>query len=105
MDNREVRFLTEVLDYLKNNKNYRREVALCKKSGIDCAAKEDKLNFLDWCLTQLDSYERNLITALCMDGVSIRHYANVSGFSRYFVAKERDRVLEMLERYFKIRFL
>ena len=58
------------------------------------------LALLDKCLSGLPSYERDLVTALCIKGVSEREYAARTGLTRYRVRAEKKRILDMTARVF-----
>ena len=51
-------------------------------------------------LDRLNHKDRQLITALYFDNVSIRNYAKMLGITRYAVEKRRDEVLTILRNNF-----
>lgn len=97
-------FTMEIYDYMKNYKDYRKEFAVYKQAGVDCCENERKLDFLDYCMGLLEEYERKLISAVCFEGLPVRRYSRISGFSRYYICKERDRIIELFNKYFKVKF-
>jgi len=97
-------YSSEVKELLNSYGVIKKEIAVCKQAGVPCAEKEEKIKFLDFCLGVLETYERELIMAICMNGISIRQYSRCAGFSRNFIAKERDRILSMLTRFFVIKY-
>lgn len=52
-------------------------------------------------LDRLNHEDRQLITALYFDNVSVRTYAKTLGVSRYAVEKRRDEVLVFLRKFFR----
>ena len=62
--------------------------------------KDEPKELLDRCLNELKSYERDLVCNLCLDGVSERDYARLSGLSRYHVRCEKERILTMIASVF-----
>lgn len=66
--------------------------------------KEEQQDFLTHCVACLESYERDLITNILIEKISIRRYARKTGFSRSFITKERDRIISLLAKFFQIRY-
>jgi hypothetical protein len=60
-------------------------------------------NFLKHCLECLEDYERHLISCIMVDKISIRCYSKKSGFSRSFIAKERDRIISLIAKFFMVK--
>ncbi|NLL56040.1 MAG: hypothetical protein GX242_02380 [Clostridiales bacterium] len=65
--------------------------------------KVEEHNFLKHCLCCLEDYEKHLITSIMVDKISIRCYSRKSGFSRSFIAKERDRIISLIAKFFMVR--
>lgn len=66
--------------------------------------KDVELTFLDRCLDLLEPHERDILKKIYFDGVSMRKYSLYSGFSRNFIAKVRKNTLELLVRFFNLKF-
>ena len=81
------------MELLKDYRNRKKELAIFGE-------RDDETEFLERCLQGIEEFERDVIEKTCMDGVSIRQYAKMSGFSREAVTKERKRVLSLLCRFF-----
>lgn len=64
--------------------------------------KDEMHNFLKHCLECLEDYERDLIISIMVDKISIRSYSRRSGFSRSFIAKERDRIIALIAKFFMV---
>ena len=71
-----------------------------KKELAVFGERDERLEFLEKCLTSLDDFERDLMEKTCIDGVSLRGYARVSGFSRETITKERKLILELICHFF-----
>lgn len=65
-------------------------------------ADEDH-KFLVHCISCLEGYEKDLVESILINKVSIRRYSKKTGFSRTFIAKERDRLINLLAKFFLIR--
>lgn len=65
---------------------------------------DEQYKFLRHCINCLETYERDLITSIMIDKISIRNYARKTGFSRSFIAKERDRIIILISKFFQIRY-
>lgn len=65
--------------------------------------KEEEHDFLKHCIRCLESYERDLIISIMVDKISIRCYSKKSGFSRSFIAKERDRIISLIAKFFTVK--
>ena len=65
---------------------------------------DEKLTFLYRCLELLEPYQKDVITKTYIEGVSMRKFAIYSGFSRNFVAKVRKETVELLARFFTLKF-
>lgn len=59
--------------------------------------------FLAHCLNCLEVYERDLITNIMIEKISVRCYSRKSGFSRNFITKERDRIILLIAKFFEIK--
>ncbi|HOO23426.1 MAG TPA: hypothetical protein PKY53_07135 [Clostridia bacterium] len=59
--------------------------------------------FLKHCIGCLENYEKDLIVSIMVDKISIRRYSRQSGFSRSFIAKERDRIVFLLAKFFALK--
>lgn len=66
--------------------------------------EDEEVAFLRHCLKYIDPAERDILERLYFDGVSVRRYSAISGFSRNFIVKQRDRSLELLSRFFNVKF-
>ncbi|NCA92862.1 hypothetical protein EOM82_06410 [bacterium] len=64
----------------------------------------EKTAFLEHCLKHLDEYERDLLEKTMLEGVSIRKYSKISGFSRNFIAKQQHLLISQLTKIFNIKF-
>lgn len=71
-----------------------------KKVEAIFGTKDEMVDFADKCLNNIEPYEKDIIVNTCIEGVSLRQYAKISGFSRDTVTKERKRILDMLARFF-----
>ena len=60
------------------------------------------LDFLDKCLVALNESEKELIEQTCLHGVSMRQYARETGYSRATITRERDKILNMLVKFFSM---
>ncbi|MBR1748073.1 MAG: hypothetical protein IJ735_07740 [Clostridia bacterium] len=65
---------------------------------------DEELDFLYRCLDGLDGDGKKLLTALYIDGGSVRRCAMVTNLSRYYVEREKDRLLGLLSGLFTERF-
>lgn len=97
-------YKTEIEDLLKNLNERKKELAVIKKVGGDFERIERKIKFLEYCFSLLETYQKELIFSVCVNGISIRKYANFTGMSRNFIAKEKMRVITLLDRFFNIKF-
>lgn len=97
-------YKTEIEDLLKNLSERKKELAVIKKVGGDFERIERKIKFLEYCFSLLETYQKELIFSVCVNGISIRKYANFTGMSRNFIAKEKNRVITLLDRFFNIKF-
>ncbi len=86
-----------IVDLLKNYKDIKKQNAVFDDDNAE-------LEFLDKCLRFLDDYERDILEKTYIDGVSMRKYALYSGFSRQFIAKQRLKSVELLTKFFNIKF-
>ena len=66
--------------------------------------KDEELTFLNRCLDLLEPHERDIIKKTYIEGVSMRKYSVYSGFSRNFIAKTRKQTVDMLVRFFNLKF-
>lgn len=72
---------------------------------VKCLGINDKyLTFLELCLKSLEPYESDLLKTLFIEKISIRQYSRITGFSRDFVAKERDRLIRLIAQFFTLKF-
>ncbi|MDD4315954.1 MAG: hypothetical protein PHC84_02210 [Clostridia bacterium] len=94
----------EIDDMLKNLNERKKEVAVIKKVGGEFEHLDRKIKFLEYCLTLLETYQKELIFSVCINGISIRKYADYTGLSRNFIAKEKTRVITQFDKYFNIKF-
>ncbi len=97
-------YKAEIQDLLSNLSQRKKELAVIKTVGGDYEDIERKINFLEYCLDLLETYQRELIFSVCINGISIRKYANFTGMSRNFISKEKMRILEQIDRFFNIKF-
>ncbi len=97
-------YKTEIEDLLKNLSERKKELAVIKKVGGDFESMERKIRFLEYCFSLLDTYQKELIFSVCVNGISIRKYSNFTGMSRNFIAKEKMRIITLLDRFFNIKF-
>ena len=65
---------------------------------------DEEARFLRHCLKFLDAGERDIIEKTYLEGVSVRKYSRLSGFSRNFISKQRDRTIELLTKFFNVKF-
>ena len=84
------------MELLKGYRDKKKELAVFGE-------RDEQTEFLERCLQNIDEFERDVIEKTCMDGVSIRQYAKISGFSRETVTKERKRIINLLCRFFNKR--
>jgi hypothetical protein len=66
--------------------------------------QDDEHSFLNHCISCLESYEKDLVVNVLIEKVSIRRYSRKTGFSRNFIAKERDRIISLLGKFFMIKY-
>lgn len=97
-------YIKEIEDLLTNNKEYLNQIAVLKQTGGEYQDLQDKLKFLSFSLSLLDTHQRELVYAIFMKGVSIRRYSLQTGVSRNFIAKEKQRILDKLNQYFMIKY-
>ena len=97
-------YIDEIELLMNNYGDMKKEIKVLKNTGGDFEEKEKKLNFLDYCLSLLETYERELIMSICMNSISIRRYSRHSGFSRNFISKEKKRILVLFNKFFNIKF-
>ncbi len=64
----------------------------------------EKTAFLEHCLKHLDEYERDLLQNTMLEGISIRKYSKITGFSRNFIAKQQRLLITQLTKIFNIKF-
>lgn len=99
-----MKYISEIEDLLTGFTAYKKEIAVLKKVGGDYTNLEKKINFLEFCFSLLETYERELILSVCINGVSIRKYADHTGMSRNYISKEKGRIIEDFSRYFEIKY-
>lgn len=87
----------ELTELLHNYKSYKREQKI-----IGCY--NEKIDFLEHCLEQLEDYEKKLIANTMIENISIRKYAKISGFSRNFIVKQQQLLIAQLTKFFNIKF-
>ncbi len=93
-----IEHIAEVYEILNNYKE--------KKSYSKVFNQNDeKLEFLEHCLECLEEYQKDLIISVCIEKISIRRYSKMTGFSRSFITKEKDKAVELLAKFFKVKFL
>lgn len=92
----------EIEDLLTNYQKHKREIALTDELGR--SNNKDKLKFLDYCISLLEGYQKELLYSLYINGMSIRRYSDNTGFSRNYITKERQNLLCELNKYFQIKY-
>lgn len=75
-----------------------------KKEESALGVTNERLRFLEHCLNQLDDYERDILIKTFSEGVSMRKYSRYTGFSRSFIAKQRERSAELVAKFFNIKY-
>lgn len=73
-----------------------------KKINAIFGLNDERTEFLDKCLDNIEPYEKDIILQTCIEGISLRQYAKMSGFSRDTITKERKRIMSMLVRFFNM---
>lgn len=84
----------ELLEQFKERKNY---VKVFEQ-------KDDKVEFLEHCLACIEEYQKDIIYSIMIDKISVRRYSRLTGFSRNFIAKERDKTLDLLSKFFYVKY-
>lgn len=80
--------------------NFFKEYKERKKIKAIFGTQDELTDFADKCLENIEPYEKDIIVNTCIEGVSLRQYSKMSGFSRDTVTKERKRILCMLAKFF-----
>lgn len=62
---------------------------------------DEKIKLLDKCLNNLYPHERELLIQLCVENVSERTCAKLTGLTRYRVRKEKERLLALTASVFQ----
>lgn len=94
----------DIEELMENLSERKKELAVLKKVGGDCKELEKRLKFLEFCFTLLDKYEKELIFSVCINGISIRKYADHTGLSRNFISKEKNKIIAQFDKFFKIKY-
>lgn len=97
-------YKNEVEDLLYKYSEYKKEVEVLEKVNGNSKSLGKRIKFLEYCLTLLDTYQKELIMSVCINGISIRKYSQYTGMSRNFIAKEKNKIIELLARFFEIKF-
>lgn len=95
--NRVIFTQTDLTELLHNYKVNQREQKII-------GGYNETMAFLEHCLTQLEGYERSLLVNIMIEKISIRKYSKISGFSRNFIAKQRQLLVAQLTKIFNIKF-
>ena len=66
--------------------------------------KNEELAFLKKCLSMLEPHEKDILIRTYTEGVSMRKYSIYSGYSRNFIAKTRKNTVELLVRFFNLKY-
>lgn len=75
-----------------------------KKEEAVMGVRDEEAAFLEHCLKHLEDYERDILLKTYSDGVSIRRYSLLTGFSRNFIARQREKSLALLTKFFNIKY-
>lgn len=78
--------------------DYTERKEICRIFGKD----DPLLNFFDRCLNNLEYEEKDLIEKTCLQKMSLRQYARETGYARTTVTRERDRILKLLVKFFRL---
>ncbi|MFA6867177.1 MAG: hypothetical protein WCR54_06630 [Clostridia bacterium] len=90
-------YYNEVEELLSNYKNKQKEIRVFSK-------EDSKQDFLKHCLDCLDDYEKELLDSIMIEKISIRQYSRQSGFSRAFVTKEKNRLIDLIAKFFQVNY-
>lgn len=101
---RNMDYRNDITETLKNYRLIKKELTLMKALGKECKEKESEIAFIEYCMTLLEDYERELVARTFIDGVSVRSFARACGYSRNYVTKEREKILTQLNTFFKIKY-
>lgn len=94
----------EIEDLLVGFNAYKKEIAVLKKVGGEYLQLESKIQFMEFCFSLLEKYQKELILTICINGVSVRKYSDNSGFSRTFISREKQKIIDEINKYFKIKY-
>ncbi len=75
-----------------------------EKTAAVFGKTDEETTFLKHCLKFLDPEEKDVIEKIYFDGVSVRKYSRMSGFSRNFINRQRDKSVELLTKFFNVKF-
>lgn len=97
-------YKNEVEDLLYNFSVYKKEAEVLEKVKGSSKQLGRKIKFMEYCLTLLDTYQKELVMSVCINKISIRKYSQYTGMSRNFISKEKNKIIELLARFFEIKF-
>lgn len=79
-------------------KNYKER----KKEEAIFGYKSEETAFIERCLDNIEPYEKDIIEKTLIENVSVRRYAQESGYSRETITNRRNRIIKMLTKFFNI---
>lgn len=94
----------DIEELMRNLSERKKELAVIMKVGGDGRELERKIKFLEFCFSLLETFEKELIFAVCLNGISIRKYSDYTGLSRSYISKEKVRIISLFDRFFKIKY-
>ncbi len=94
----------EIEELLTNYKKHKKEIAVIDKVNKSRPVTKDKLKFLEYCMSILDNYQKELLFSTYINGISIRRYSDSTGLSRNFISKQRQKTIDELNRFFQIKY-
>ena len=97
-------YKNEVEDLLSRFSEYKKEAQVMEKVKGSADTLGMKIKFLEYCLDLLDTYQKELVMSVCVNGISIRKYSQHTGMRRNFISKEKNKVISLLARFFEIKF-
>lgn len=97
-------YRNEIEDLLTGLSGYKRQLSVVKEVGGKSNQLEKKVKFLEFCLSLLETYQKELVLSVYTNGISIRKYSDHTGLSRNFISKEKQRVIDEFNKYFEIKY-
>lgn len=89
--------VSDVENILKNFCDREKEAEIFER-------KDEEIDFMKRCLRYLDASEKDILEKIYFDKISVRKYSTLSGFSRNFIVKQKNKSIELLTKFFNVKF-